>query len=155
MAIMARFMRGPSLVGLATLCSALLGSPASACSTRHFYNHSNFAWGIRLSGGATCSIGRVNKATHCIIPPGQVADLHYPDFLANWGVPRSFRTTEAWRSHSLMTLLASSNMMETLAISFSTIPLTAMYKPAAAARVGITIADEVQVIERAAERHED
>ena len=82
---MARFMRGPSLVGFATLCSALLGSPASACETRHFYNHSDFAWGIRLSGGATCSIGRVNKATHCIIPPGQVADLHYPDFLANWG----------------------------------------------------------------------
>ncbi len=82
---MARFMRGLSLVGFATLCSALLGSPASACDTRHFYNHSNFVWAITLSGGATCSIGRVNKATRCVVPPGQTADLHYPDFLANWG----------------------------------------------------------------------
>lgn len=71
----------------------LLGSGREAqaqvdCATRHFYNYSNVVFKISFlhtgKGGGTsigsCSIGDLNKALACTIPPGQAADLHYANF---------------------------------------------------------------------------
>lgn len=57
--------------------SALLASEALAdCATRHFYNESSVPWVLAMGDGS-CSIGAVNKASECVIPPGQTADIHY------------------------------------------------------------------------------
>ena len=78
-------MRRPTFCTFAVDGSALLGaativSPAAAgCSTRHMYNHSDDTWTVRLQGGnAACSAAGAASATSCNVPPGQVAELHYP-----------------------------------------------------------------------------
>src|SRR5262249_44355934 len=68
------------LIGGALSGAAMLVSPAAACGTRHVYNHSADPWTIEfVSSKATCSIGSVHNATSCTVPPGQTAELHYPD----------------------------------------------------------------------------
>ena len=64
----------------ATLLLAAISAEAFACGTRHFYNRSGQTYSIYFVGNSTCSIGKVNKSKECVIPPGQVADIHYPDF---------------------------------------------------------------------------
>jgi hypothetical protein len=63
---------------------ALIGSDREAraqnCATRHFYNHSKVSFQISFSKNGSCSIGDVNKANPCTIPPGMVADLHYGNY---------------------------------------------------------------------------
>ena len=46
------------------------------CGTRHFYNNSSATWTLAMGSGS-CSIGNVNKASECVIPPWQTADIHY------------------------------------------------------------------------------
>jgi hypothetical protein len=58
--------------------SLTLGRNASACDTRHFYNYSNVAFVFAILPSGSCSIGRYTGPV-CVIPPGQTADLHYPN----------------------------------------------------------------------------
>ncbi len=54
---------------------------AQGCPTRHFYNYSNVNFGIDFqSGQGSCSVGTNPQRSACTILPGQIADLHYPDF---------------------------------------------------------------------------
>ena len=58
---------------------------ASACETRHFYNHSSKRFSVvfdlnMFNGGATCSIGNAINQRFCVVPPGGTAELHYPNF---------------------------------------------------------------------------
>ena len=56
---------------------ALFLSQALAnCGTRHFYNNSSATWTLAMGSGS-CSIGNVNKASECVIPPWETADIHY------------------------------------------------------------------------------
>lgn len=62
---------------LSVLLLALASPSALAnCGTRHFYNKSGVPWVLAMGAGS-CSIGAVNKASECYIPPGQTADIHY------------------------------------------------------------------------------
>ncbi|HLH90989.1 MAG TPA: hypothetical protein VKX28_21265 [Xanthobacteraceae bacterium] len=65
-----------AIVAIAAAASA--GSPALACGTRHFYNNSTITWDLYMIGRSTCSIGSYT-GNHCVIPAGQVADIHYND----------------------------------------------------------------------------
>ena len=64
-------------IALAAWFALLAVEPALAnCATRHFYNNSGVPWVLAMGDGS-CSIGAVNKASECYIPPGQTADIHY------------------------------------------------------------------------------
>ena len=81
-----------ALVSLASIVA--IAAPASACDTRHFYNHSNKQFSVVFdqnifNGGASCSIGNSVNQRFCVIPPGGTADLHYPNFPVV-GVPGIF-----------------------------------------------------------------
>lgn len=70
--------------GLASL--PLLGSPAAACDTRHFYNNSPVTFQLTTGNNTRCSIGPLSMQQICQIPPGQTADIHYGSFFPNIGV---------------------------------------------------------------------
>lgn len=68
-------------VAAVMICLPMLASQALAfCATRHAYNKSSYTTTITLDNHATCSIGNVNKADTCVIPPGGAADLHWPNY---------------------------------------------------------------------------
>jgi len=49
-----------------------------ACDTRHFYNNSTVGFSFTILQDGSCSIGSYTGKV-CIIPPGQIAELHYPN----------------------------------------------------------------------------
>ncbi len=73
----ANFARMPVLVAAALASLPLLGSAASACDTRHFYNKSPVTFDLSMGGDAQCSIGSSGMQQICNIPPGQTAEIHY------------------------------------------------------------------------------
>jgi len=51
---------------------------ASACDSRHFYNHSDVFWTVSLQQGICRPPGGPDAPT-CGVPPGATAVLSYPD----------------------------------------------------------------------------
>jgi hypothetical protein len=61
------------------------GREAGACDTRHFYNNTKVTFVYSIMPDGSCSVGPYTGPI-CFIPPGQSADLHYPDSGTSIGV---------------------------------------------------------------------
>jgi hypothetical protein len=73
-----------ALLLVAGISTSALASPAAACSTRHFYNHSDVTFTISFLGSGvigSCSYGNSGNVPSCEIPPGQTGELHYSDVI--------------------------------------------------------------------------
>lgn len=74
------FRRLGGKLAIVVFASLLFASSALAdCDTRHFYNNSTVLFSVTLVMGS-CSIGGSGMQKQCIVPPGQVAELHYSNF---------------------------------------------------------------------------
>lgn len=86
------FARMSTLVTAALVSLPLLGSAASACDTRHFYNNSPVTFDLSTGGDTKCSIGSLGMETICVIPAGQTAEIHYGSTHPNIAIfaPRNY-----------------------------------------------------------------
>jgi hypothetical protein len=61
------------------------------CNTRHFYNNSPVPFTVSLDNAGKCSIGSSGQQYACVVPPMEVADLHYAsnygDVYSGLGMP--------------------------------------------------------------------
>ena len=78
----------PSILILSAAIFLSIHAPAwASCATRHFYNYSDVTFTIQFSdsifgsGAGRCNVGDSPMEKTCQVPPGQVAELHYPNLM--------------------------------------------------------------------------